>query len=25
MVRSIYIYPKEKIQKMSPGTLSSKN
>ncbi|CAL5214705.1 unnamed protein product [Lathyrus oleraceus] len=25
MVRKIYIYPKEEIQKMSPGTLSSKN
>ncbi|TKY60535.1 Auxin response factor 2 [Spatholobus suberectus] len=25
MVRKIYIYPKEEIQKMCPGTLSSKN
>lgn len=25
MVRKIYIYPKEEIQKMSPGTLSSRN
>ncbi|XP_015955707.1 auxin response factor 2B [Arachis duranensis] len=25
MVRKIYIYPREEIQKMSPGTLSSKN
>jgi hypothetical protein len=25
MVRKIYIYPKEEIQKMRPGTLSSKN
>ncbi|KAK7318333.1 hypothetical protein RJT34_03032 [Clitoria ternatea] len=25
MVRKIYIYPKEEIQKMSPGTLGSKN
>ncbi|CAL0319806.1 unnamed protein product [Lupinus luteus] len=25
MVHKIYIYPKEEIQKMSPGTLSSKN
>ncbi|KAE9604239.1 putative transcription factor ARF family [Lupinus albus] len=25
IVRKIYIYPKEEIQKMSPGTLSSKN
>jgi len=25
MVRKVYIYPKEEIQKMSPGTLSSKN
>lgn len=25
MVCKIYIYPKEEIQKMSPGTLSSKN
>ena len=25
MVRKIYIYPEEEIQKMSPGTLSSKN
>lgn len=25
MVRKIYIYPKLEIQKMSPGTLSSKN
>lgn len=25
MVRKIYIYPKEEIQKMSPGTLGSTN
>lgn len=25
MVCKIYIYPKEETQKMSPGTLSSKN